>query len=84
MPILGKHNKRITCGAWSAEGLLALGSEDRTLSVSNSEGDTLRVVSLRSEPSEVQFSEMKLDERLGSENTVSTGYSNFYIFGLYN
>jgi WD repeat-containing protein 19 len=50
--------------------LLALGSEDKTLSISNAEGDTLRIISLRSEPSDIQFSEMKLDERLGGENTV--------------
>lgn len=35
------------------------------------EGDTLRVVTLRAEPADVQFSEMKLDERLGGENTVN-------------
>lgn len=71
MPIIGKHSKRITCGCWNAENLLALGSEDKTLSISNPDGDTLRVVALRAEPSEVQFSEMKLDERQGIENTVS-------------
>jgi hypothetical protein len=50
--------------------LLALGSEDKTLSISNTEGDTLRIISLRSEPSDIQFSEMKLDERLDGEHTV--------------
>jgi len=57
--VMGKHNKSITCGAWSEANLLALGSEDRTLSISNVEGDTLRVATLRAEPSDVQFSEMK-------------------------
>ena len=56
---MGKHNKSITCGAWSEANLLALGSEDRTLSISNVEGDTLRVATLRAEPSDIQFSEMK-------------------------
>nr|CAD7453894.1 unnamed protein product [Timema tahoe] len=69
VPILGKHSKRVTCGAWSAENLLALGSEDKTLSISNVEGDTLRVISMRSDPSDIQFSEMKLDERMAGENT---------------
>ena len=59
VPVVGKHNKAITCGAWSEANLLALGSEDRTLSISNIEGDTLRVATLRAEPSDVQFSEMK-------------------------
>jgi WD repeat-containing protein 19 len=73
VPVLGKHTKRISCGAWSAEDLLALGSEDKTLSISNADGDTLRIISLRSEPSDIQFSEMKLDERVDGENTVRFG-----------
>ena len=40
--MIGKHSKAITCGAWSEANLLALGSEDRTLSISNSDGDTIR------------------------------------------
>jgi len=70
VPVLGKHTKRISCGAWNAENFLALGSEDKTLSISNADGDTLRIISLRSEPSDIQFSEMKLDERVDGENTV--------------
>lgn len=69
-PIIGKHSKRIICGAWNGENLLALGSEDKSISISNSSGDTLRVIVLRAEPSEIQFSEMKMDERVGGENTV--------------
>lgn len=42
--MLGKHTKKITCGCWSTQNLLALGSEDNTLSVSNHEGDTVRQV----------------------------------------
>ena len=72
IPIIGKHTKRITCGAWSAENLLALGSDDRTISISNPDGDTLRQTQLRAEPSDVEFSEMKGDERSSiGENTVS-------------
>lgn len=71
VPIIGKHSKKITCGVWNSENLLALGSEDKTISISNIDGDTLRVVALRSEPADLQFSEMKLDERVAGENTVS-------------
>ncbi len=72
IPILGKHTKKITCGAWSQQNLLALGSEDKTISVSNAEGDTIRQTSLRAEPSDLDFSEMKTDERSTmGENTVS-------------
>ena len=71
IPIIGKHTKKITCGAWSAEGLLALGSEDKTITISNTEGDTIRQTALRAEPNNVQFSEMKGDERSNiGENTV--------------
>ena len=70
VPILGKHSKRIISGAWSSDNLLALGSEDRTLSVSTLEGDTVHSANLRSDPSQIQFAEMKLDERSTAESTV--------------
>ena len=51
--------------------MLALGSEDRTITISNIEGDTLQQTQLRLDPSEIQFSEMKSDERSNmGENTV--------------
>lgn len=98
VPVIGKHSKAITCGAWSEDNLLALGSEDRTLSISNSDGDTIRVATLRAEPSNVQFSEMKQDDRRsaavissstmtsGNENTVSliVGGKTLYLFNLYD
>lgn len=39
--------------------------------MSNVDGDTLRTIALRAEPCEIQFSEMKMDERVGTENTVN-------------
>ncbi|XP_071847434.1 WD repeat-containing protein 19-like isoform X2 [Apostichopus japonicus] len=85
VPILGKHTKRITCGAWNKQNLLALGSEDKTLTISNQDGDTLRQTALRMEPSSICFSEMKVDERSSSgENTVSVcvGKKTLYLFSL--
>ena len=38
VPVIAKHSKAITCGAWSTGNLLALGSEDRTLSISGDKG----------------------------------------------
>ena len=70
IPILGKHRKRILCGAWSMDGLLALASEDKVLTISTSEGDTRREITLQGDPSHIQFSEMKMDHRIGGENTV--------------
>uniref|UniRef100_A0A665WLD9 Uncharacterized protein n=1 Tax=Echeneis naucrates TaxID=173247 RepID=A0A665WLD9_ECHNA len=72
IPVLGKHTKKITCGCWSTQNLLALGSEDSTLSISNHEGDTIRQTTLRGEPAEIYFSVMKTDERSAQgESTVS-------------
>ena len=71
VPVLGKHTKKIICGCWSKQNLLALGSDDRTITISNTDGDTLQQTQLRSEPSGIQFSEMKSDERSTmGENTV--------------
>ncbi|KAI4585986.1 hypothetical protein MJG53_020611, partial [Ovis ammon polii x Ovis aries] len=44
IPVIGKHTKRITCGCWNAENMLALGGEDKMITVSNQEGDTIRQV----------------------------------------
>lgn len=67
---MGKHSKRITCGAWSKDNILALGSDDKTLSLSSEDGDSFRVVQLRDTPSDMCFAEMKTDERVPGENTV--------------
>jgi WD40 repeat protein len=53
--ILGKHVKKITCGSWNSENKLALGSEDKQVTISNSEGDTLHQTSLKHEPADLQF-----------------------------
>ena len=53
--------------------MLALASDDHHLTVSNCDGDTLKQFSVLGDPSDVQFSEMKADERSSfGENTVST------------
>lgn len=67
-------------GAWSQQNLLALGGEDNIITISNAEGDTLRQSSVRSSPVDIQFSEMKSDERSNlGENTVCI----FFILQLY-
>nr|XP_012136574.1 PREDICTED: WD repeat-containing protein 19 isoform X4 [Megachile rotundata] len=83
IPILGKHKKRIICGIWSYEGLLALVSEDKILTISTSDGDTRREIPLQGDASDIQFNEMKMDHRIGGENTVSLIISKTTLF-LYN
>ncbi|XP_064367345.1 WD repeat-containing protein 19 isoform X1 [Dromaius novaehollandiae] len=85
IPILGKHSKRITCGCWSTENLLALGGEDKMITISNQEGDTIRQTSVSSDPSDMQFSIMKTDERISTrESTVSVvvGKKTLFLFNL--
>lgn len=84
IPVLGKHSKKITCGAWSRDNILALGSEDKNVTISNSEGDTLRIINLRAEPSQIAFSDMKLDERTNRDNTVSilVGKRTLFLYNL--
>jgi len=72
IPVLGKHTRRITCGAWSRQNLLALGGGDQLLTISNAEGDTLYQLTVDGQPSDIQFSEVKSDERRNvGDNTVS-------------
>ncbi|KAM8939516.1 WD repeat-containing protein 19 [Pelodytes ibericus] len=85
VPVLGKHTRRITCGCWSSQNLLALGSEDKMITVSNQEGDTIRQTSVRLEPSDIQFSVMKTDERASpGESTISVvvGKKTLFLFNL--
>uniref|UniRef100_A0A6I8R870 WD repeat-containing protein 19 n=1 Tax=Xenopus tropicalis TaxID=8364 RepID=A0A6I8R870_XENTR len=85
VPVLGKHTKRVTCGCWSSQNLLALGSEDKMITVSNQEGDTIRQTSVRMDPSDIQFSVMKTDERASAgESTVSVvvGKKTLFLFNL--
>ncbi|XP_033108550.1 WD repeat-containing protein 19-like isoform X2 [Anneissia japonica] len=85
VPILGKHTKKITCGAWSNKNLLCLGSEDKSITISNQEGDTIKQSPLRAEPYDIQFSEMKVDERSpNGENTVSIccGRKTLFLYNL--
>ncbi|NXU72617.1 WDR19 protein, partial [Oreotrochilus melanogaster] len=83
--VLGKHTKRITCGCWSTENLLALGGEDKMITISNQEGDTIRQTSVSSDPSDLQFSVMKTDGRVSTkESTVSVvvGKKTLFLFDL--
>ncbi|XP_031560697.1 WD repeat-containing protein 19-like [Actinia tenebrosa] len=85
IPILGKHTRKIICGCWNQENLLALGAEDKSITVSSADGDTIRQATLRSEPAEIQFSEMKTDERSSvAEATVSmiVGKKTLYLYNL--
>ncbi|KAK7804588.1 hypothetical protein U0070_015428, partial [Myodes glareolus] len=84
IPVLGKHTKKITCGCWNTENLLALGGEDKMITVSNQEGDTIRQTPVKSEPSDIKFSTSKTDDRISSaENTISAVVGKKMLFLFY-
>ncbi|KAK3285957.1 hypothetical protein CYMTET_6459 [Cymbomonas tetramitiformis] len=86
VPIMGKHTRRITCGAWNSEGRLALGSEDRQVTVSKSEGDTIRQLGVKMEPTEIYFHDKKDEEKkLRKENTISinVGRKTIYLYRVF-
>lgn len=70
--VAGKHTKKITCGVWSKQGILALGGDDQILTLSTAEGDRIREIPIQGEISDLQFSKMKADEKSSTgETTVS-------------
>lgn len=85
IPILGKHSKRITCGCWSSADMLALISDDKTLSISNEDGDSLKLVQLRDTPSDLHFARMKTDDGApDAENVVSLilGQKTMFLYNI--
>lgn len=48
--ILGKHSLEITCGTWTSNHILVLGSNDKTISLSSSDGLTIQILPLGSIP----------------------------------
>ena len=85
IPVLGKHPRKITCGGWSSDNQLALGSEDRTFTLSNANGDNLEQTELKYPPLDVQFAVQKSDERntQGPDTTVSINMGGKSLL-LYN
>eukprot|EP00392_Amoebophrya_sp_AT5.2_P002825 g2830.t1 len=58
--ILGKHSKKITCGVWTTTGgagehILALGSEDKNVTLSKEDGDSLEQTQTKAEPEMLRF-----------------------------
>lgn len=85
IPILGKHNKRIVCGAWSLQNKFALGGVDNVVTISDKEGKSLFQFNVRDSPSLMQFSEMKGNTRTNDgENTVSlvVGRKTLYLYNM--
>ena len=61
VPVLGKHSRRIHAGVWSVNNILALAAEDKTITLSDKDGNTL------------SQSDVKLDVSRGSLQFSSDG-----------
>eukprot|EP00735_Rhodelphis_limneticus_P002837 TRINITY_DN1387_c0_g1::TRINITY_DN1387_c0_g1_i1::g.20098::m.20098 TRINITY_DN1387_c0_g1::TRINITY_DN1387_c0_g1_i1::g.20098 ORF type:complete len:1400 (-),score=364.31,sp/Q3UGF1/WDR19_MOUSE/44.20/0.0,IKI3/PF04762.7/0.00012,IKI3/PF04762.7/2.2,WD40/PF00400.27/1e+02,WD40/PF00400.27/1e+03,WD40/PF00400.27/0.025,WD40/PF00400.27/2.4e+03,eIF2A/PF08662.6/0.00032,Clathrin/PF00637.15/1.4e+03,Clathrin/PF00637.15/8.4e+02,Clathrin/PF00637.15/0.11,Clathrin/PF00637.15/0.91,Clathrin/PF00637.15/51,Clathrin/PF00637.15 len=89
IPVIGKHTKAITCGSWSSDNILVLGSEDKTLTLNDSEGTTIDLTDLRMPPADIQISNQKSDNRKGglgqqiSDQTISMSVGKKTLL-LYN
>ena len=60
VPVVGKHETAILTGAWSAGGLLVMGSEDRVITISDDKGKTLESTELQSVPTMLSFMKQKV------------------------
>ncbi|CAE7695078.1 WDR19 [Symbiodinium sp. CCMP2592] len=71
--IMGKHSKRISCGGWHSDNIFATGSEDKTICLSNEEGDPLESggdsepLRIKNDPSMLQIADVKSDDPKDSE-----------------
>eukprot|EP01135_Chromosphaera_perkinsii_P002400 Nk52_evm6s223 gene=Nk52_evmTU6s223 len=82
IPVIGKHTKAITCGDCSKFdpnlggqygdlNMIALGSEDKTVTVSNMKGETIHEINCKAVPKDVAFGVIKTDELSSLEPCVS-------------
>ena len=69
----GKHHRKVVSGAWSSANLLALAGEDKVLTVSNEQGETVCINSLKGEPSLVQFLHSYFEETRPVSHQSSAG-----------
>ncbi|TMW60429.1 hypothetical protein Poli38472_000471 [Pythium oligandrum] len=79
VPVLGKHSKRITCGAWNTADQLVLGSEDRMMTVSNAKGDTIEQRELTLVPTDIKFGRKRGDSVKAAEQLIAISISRSII-----
>ena len=79
--VLGKHTKQITCGAWSVDNRLVLGSTDRSVTVSAAAGDTELQLELRGDARELCFAPEPPFEtlRASSASTRTNALNQFSV-----
>eukprot|EP00912_Choanoflagellata_sp_UC4_P001161 UC4_evm1s724 len=68
---LGKHSRRISCGLWSPHNTLGLGSQDKSISISQVNGEIADSCEVRDEPNEIRFSPL-MQASTSSANGAAT------------
>eukprot|EP01116_Phalansterium_solitarium_P013666 TRINITY_DN3106_c0_g1_i10.p2 TRINITY_DN3106_c0_g1~~TRINITY_DN3106_c0_g1_i10.p2 ORF type:complete len:1339 (+),score=616.68 TRINITY_DN3106_c0_g1_i10:197-4213(+) len=84
-PTIARHTKAITTGAWNGKNYLALGGEDKQITVTTHEGEPVEQTVVKSEPLDIMFSEMKADKKSQkTESTISLnlGRKTIYLYNL--
>ena len=79
----------MTCGAWSADGRLAMGADDKKVTVSAPAGDTELELALKAEPKELKFAPEPAAARGGlaaprrrNQMSVNVGGRTLYLYRL--
>ncbi|VDP99744.1 unnamed protein product [Trichobilharzia regenti] len=83
--LLGKHTRKITCAVWNRKNILALASEDKSITVNSVDGDLIKHVVIHDQPSDLEFGQMKVqDSSKTQENTVSciVGKKQLFLLNL--
>ncbi|RLN52430.1 hypothetical protein BBJ29_007206 [Phytophthora kernoviae] len=79
VPVVGKHSRRIVCGSWNGDDTLVLGGEDRMLTVSNPQGDTIEQRELSHAPWDIKFGRKRGDSMKAAEQLIAIALSRAVI-----
>ncbi|KAG7395718.1 WD repeat-containing protein 19 [Phytophthora boehmeriae] len=79
VPVVGKHSRRIVCGSWNGDDTLVLGGEDRMLTVSNPQGDTIEQRELSHTPWDIKFGRKRGDSMKAAEQLIAIALSRAII-----
>ncbi|ETM43841.1 hypothetical protein L914_10843 [Phytophthora nicotianae] len=79
VPVVGKHSRRILCGSWNGDDKLVLGGEDRMLTVSNPQGDTIEQRELSHTPWDIKFGRKRGDSMKAAEQLTAIALSKAII-----
>uniref|UniRef100_H3HC99 Anaphase-promoting complex subunit 4 WD40 domain-containing protein n=1 Tax=Phytophthora ramorum TaxID=164328 RepID=H3HC99_PHYRM len=79
VPVVGKHSRRILCGSWNGDDKLVLGGEDRMLTVSNPQGDTIEQRELSHTPWDIKFGRKRGDSMKAAEQLIAIALSKAII-----